>query len=105
MYTSVAMVALTGFLAGAPAKSSPSWLDDYDVALLRGKREGKPLAVFIASGPEGYKKVCRNRTMTQGMKELLAKEYVCVYVNTNRRTGKKWARAFGLDKGIVISDR
>jgi hypothetical protein len=105
MYTSVAVMTLSGFLAAAPAASSPSWLEDYDAALVQGKREGKPLAVFIGKGPKGYANVCRLRVLTRDVKQVLAKKYVCVYVDTQNKAGQKWARAFGLDRGLVISDR
>jgi hypothetical protein len=109
MYTSLTVFALCNFLAGIPAgistRGSPSLLDDYHSALRRGRMEKKPLAVFIASGRKGYEKVCRDGKWTRRIKRVLAKNYVCVYVDTRKKFGQKWAEAFGVDKGIIISDR
>jgi hypothetical protein len=105
MYTSLVAFAMSSFLAAIPAKGSPSLLDDYHSALWKGKTEKKPLAVFIGSGQKGYEKVCRGGKWTRRMKRILARDYICVYVNTRKKDGQKWARAFGVDKGVIISDR
>jgi hypothetical protein len=105
MYTSLTVLALSSFLAAIPAKSSPSLLADYNAALRKGRTERKPLAVFIGSGQKGYERVCQDGQWTERMKKILAKDYVVVYVNTRKKEGQKWARAFGLDQGVVLSDR
>jgi hypothetical protein len=105
MYTSLTVLALSSFLAAVPVKNSPSLLADYNAALQKGKTERKPLAVFIGSGQKGYEKVVADGKWTGRMKDILAKEYVVLYVDTRKEEGQKWARAFGLDKGVVISDR
>jgi hypothetical protein len=105
MYTSLTVLAFSSFLAAMPAKSNPSLLADYDLALSKGKTERKPLAVFFGSGQKGYEKVCRDGKWTRKMKETLRKDYIVVYVDTRKKDGRQWAREFGLDKGVVLSDR
>jgi hypothetical protein len=105
MYTSMTLLALSGLLAAAPSPSRPSWQKDYLTARKIGKSEGKPLAVFIGSGEKGFENVSRNGKITQEMQDILAKKYVCVYVDTAKEANQRWARAFRLDNGLVLSDR
>src|SRR5262249_61599664 len=54
---------------------------------------------------KGYEKVCQDGKGTRRIKRVLAKDYICVYVDTRKKSGQKWADAFGVDRGIIISDR
>src|SRR5262249_46628884 len=104
MFTSVTMVALSGFLAAAPA-TGPNWEKDYPSARQQGKSERKPLAVFVGSGREGYQGVARDGKLTREVRQLLSRNYVCVYVDTGKEANQRWARAFRMENGIVLSDR
>jgi hypothetical protein len=102
MYTSLTLFALSGIMAATP---TPSWQKDYDSARRVGKSEGKPLAVFIGSGPKGYEKIADDGKLDRQAQTTLARKYVCLYVDIKREAGERLARAFRLDSGIVISDR
>src|SRR5262245_16150959 len=105
MYTSVSLVALSGFLLVSPAEG-PTWTRDYNAARKVGRQEQKPLAVFVGSGQAGYQKVSRTGRLTKQAQSLLAKGYVCVYVDVRTSAGKRLARDLGIKKmGIVLSDR
>jgi hypothetical protein len=107
MYTSAALLALAGFLAAAPSAESPSWLTDYSAARAMGRREHKPLAVFLGTGKAGWNAVCRNGELDRRTKRLLTDHYVCVYVDTSKPAGRALAADFELGDGagIVLSDR
>jgi hypothetical protein len=102
MYTSLFVLALTGF--AAPADSE--MLTDYAQAISEGKAARKPLAVFIGSGEAGWNKVCKDGKIGDEVKAL-CNDYVCVYVDAGTETGKKLAAAFDAPEGVglVISNR
>lgn len=107
MYTSVVLVALSGYLAqGAVIPERPSWMDDYSLACKRGLADGKPLAVFIGSGNQGWEKLSKSGTLGKEVKRLLEDHYVCVYIDTSRRTGRQLAEDFDCSErvGLVLSD-
>ncbi len=107
MYTSLALVALSSFLALAVPEERHPWLSDYSLAALQGQNEKKPLAVFVGSGPAGWDKLSKDGKLGEEVQRILESHYVCVYVDTSRNHGKQLAAAFELDDstGIVISDR
>jgi hypothetical protein len=106
MYTSAAMLALSGLLAAAPVSESPTWSTDYSLARKEGGSKHKPLAVFLGSGPRGWNAVSQNGTLEKEVKQLLAEHYLCVYVDTSKPAGKRLAADFEMagGPGIVISD-
>jgi hypothetical protein len=106
MCASVALFALAGFLVNnVPA--SPSWHTDYLMARKLGKEDRKPLAVFIGSGKGGWNQLSREGKLSSKISELLAAEYVCVYVDASRVVGKRLASEFEVADGVglVLSDR
>jgi hypothetical protein len=107
MIQSIVLVALLGLDAapGAQAGQAPAWQDDYGAARQAGRREKKPLAVFIGSGAEGWEKVSEEGKLTPGVQGLLARDYVCVYVDAGSDYGKRVAEAFGMTRGLVLSSR
>jgi hypothetical protein len=108
MYTSVMLLALSGYAApmGA-APESPSWLDDYAQAREEGERHKKPLAVFFGSGQAGWDQVSKDGKLGREVRDVLGSDYVCVYVDTSKESGKELASTFEIQdsKGLVISDR
>jgi hypothetical protein len=62
------------------------------------------LAVFIGSGKEGYRHVSNSGKLSRKNREILARKYVCVYVNVREKEGKGLARTFHVNKGLVLSD-
>jgi hypothetical protein len=79
---------------------------DYDSAQMLGKKESKPLAVFFGSGKAGWDQVTRERELSKEVRQLLAKNYICVYIDTKHPTGRQLASSFEVSEriGLVVSD-
>jgi len=106
MYTLMAVIALTTSYSTANLSSNPAWLTDYGAARERVTAVGKPMAVFVASGQEGWTKVVRDGGLSPEARKLLTEKFVCLYVNTDTTAGRTLAGALVLaNKGLVISDR
>jgi hypothetical protein len=105
MQTFMAVFALTTGLSTANISSNPAWLDDYASARQRVTAVGKPMAVFVANGQEGWGKVVRDGDLSPTARKLLTEKFVCLYVNTDTTAGRTLAGAFQVAKGLVISDR
>jgi hypothetical protein len=107
MYTSIVLVALVGPGASPENKAaeSPAWQADYVDARKLGRREKKPLAVFVGSGPKGWEKLSQQGAWPPGVKKRLARDYVCVYVDADSPRGKRLAGAFAMTQGLVVSTR
>jgi hypothetical protein len=104
MTYSVVLLALWGF---APAASErPAWLTDYALAKKLSQLERKPMAVFVSSGDSGWNDLSREGRLDRDADRLLAKSYVCLYVDTAGEEGRRLARAFELSRsrGIIISN-
>src|SRR5215471_1125064 len=106
MLTTITFVGLSCFLAGS-LPESPSWKLDYYLAQSQGKAAGKPLAVFISSGKDGWEHVSKDGMLSKEAKRILAGEYVCLYVDTKSSAGRELAATFDIPEGsgIVLSDR
>jgi hypothetical protein len=106
MYTSILVLAFSGFVSSANP-DTPAWLNDYYTAVQQGAAQKKPVAVFLASGANGWKKLGNEGSLSREAQRLLASQYVCVHVDTATLEGKRLARAFDIPGGlgIVISDR
>jgi hypothetical protein len=106
MHTSFALFALAGFL-GFEEPVTPTWLTNYSQAQQVGKKEAKPLAVFVGAGPNGYQQVSREGALSPRVQELLAQSYVCVYLDLESSAARKLAAACEItrDRGLVLSDR
>lgn len=107
MISSVMVLALSGCCGLADKMEVACWLSDYNKASEQGKTEKKPLAIFIASGKDGWKKLARDGKLGMDIEHLLMDGYVCVYLDTETKEGKRLAAAFEMPKGlgIVISDK
>jgi hypothetical protein len=105
MFATTLMVALAGFVA-SNALETPSWHADYWSAQRMGKEKHKPLAVFVGSGKEGWNQVDRGGQLSKDITQLLAKTYICVYVDTDLETGKRFAAELEISRGpgLVVSD-
>jgi hypothetical protein len=105
MFSSIGLCAVA-FLGEVSIPATPTWMTDYGQAVQVGKKAGKPLAVFVSSGAEGYQQVSRGGALTPATRTLLAKAYVCVYADTTQSAGMRLAQALEITKrGLVISDR
>jgi hypothetical protein len=107
MNTSIVLFALSGVFGPGMSPNEPSWLGDYGSAQQLGRAEQKPLAVFLGSGPAGWRQLSREGRLGEEAKRVLVAEYVCVYLDTAQSPGKRLATAFDMPSGpgIVISDR
>lgn len=106
MFTYMAVAALTSTISTANLSSAPNWLNDYAAASRQVASVHKPLAVFVASGQDGWSKVVREGTLDNAAKRLLAQKFVCVYIDRDTAKGKSLAEAFEVaSRGLIISDR
>jgi hypothetical protein len=105
MFAHTFMVTLASFMLST-ASQSPSWQTDYTTARTLGSKGHKPLAVFIGSGKNGWNHVSQEGELGLEVKRLLAKDYICVYIDTNFQAGKQLASEFEIPKGtgLVVSD-
>ena len=101
--TSFTAVVLSAVLAPG-AVATPAWHSDYAQALSAATAQHKPVAVFIGQGKTGYEQIVKGGIPSRAA-ELLAKEYVCVYIDTATSTGHSLASQFELNKGLVISTK
>lgn len=101
--TTFATVALSAVLSTA-AIETPNWQSDYSKALTAAATQQKPVAVFIGSGEGGFAKVTGGQ-LPADAGQVLAKSYVCVYVDTDTTAGKTLAGQFELTNGLVISSK
>jgi hypothetical protein len=106
MYTSVILAALTsGAVVPAEAPPAVQWQPSYAAARQESGHSGKPVAVFVGSGPEGWKAVSGDKELTPPARQALNDKYLCVYVDTNRPEGRRLADAFAINggPGLVLS--
>ena len=99
--TTFTAVAL-GAILSTGAVSVPTWELDYGQALATAAADEKPVAVFIGSGKTGYAKLVGGE-IPPDAGQMLAKNYVCLYVDTDTAAGKKLAGQFGLSSGLILS--
>lgn len=105
MYTSIVLVALAGssFTAAIP-ESSLEFRTDYVAARKVGRSDRKPLAVFIGNGSKGWEQRTTEGQLSRESQKLLQDHYVCVYIDTATEEGKRLARDFEMESGLVLSD-
>jgi hypothetical protein len=105
MYTSVLLVALAGFVPSLTSRE-PVWWEDYSQACRQCQKIDKPMAVFVGSGSGGWNQLSRGGRLSDDTNELLAKSFVCVYVNAKSGHGQELATALEMPNhlGIVITD-
>jgi|SRR6516162_56062 hypothetical protein len=105
MFTSALVVAFLGFAEAG--KSQPIWITEYYVAQHAAREKGKPLAVFLGEGKDGWNKLSRKGQLSEEALKVLASDYTCVFVDTKQQDGKEVAEAFEFQEGLglVISDR
>jgi hypothetical protein len=105
MCTSLVFLTLIWFRAPSATVPEPSWHTQYSVARQQGREEEKPIAVFVGSGKAGWNQVSREGDLGSEAKRLLADNYVCLYVDTDREEGRQLAGDLDLGDGpgLVIS--
>ncbi|MDB5310429.1 MAG: hypothetical protein JWO38_4631 [Gemmataceae bacterium] len=104
MITTTFAAGVLSAVLSAGAVATPTWQTDYSAAMATAADQKKPLAVFIARGESGYTKLVGGGEIPAEAGQVLAKNYVCVYVDTDTAAGKSLAGQFDLSKGLVISN-
>jgi len=102
MFSSMICLALAAAMATSANVSV--WQSDYVQARDLAARTGKPMAVVIGDGSNGWKKVLPlNETTTSAINS----GFVCVYIDKTTTTGKELANAFAMADtiGLVMSDK
>jgi hypothetical protein len=100
-------VLLIAFWGIAPSvRQEPGWITDYEEAKKLSQMQRKPIAAFVGSGVKGWNDISREGRLEPDTGRLLAKCYVCLYIDTASEEGRWLARAFEMSesRGIVISD-
>lgn len=108
MYTSIVLVALSGIGAEpASGNNAPPWQAEYGQAVREGRRQGKPLAVFVGRGAQGWQGVSSEGSLSEECRNLLGSRYVPVYLDASQEAGRQLADALELGDGpgLVVSDR
>jgi hypothetical protein len=100
-------LALASCFAAPSSSENPTWHQDYSEARKLGQEEKKPLAVLVGSGQAGYADLCKHGEISDAVRKLLAKHYVCVYADVTTAHGQKLAKALAITsgKGVVLSNR
>ena len=106
MYASLLVFALAAPNA-APISAAPEWQDSYQAARTLGREQDKPVAVFVGSGPMGWKNYITEGRLSEAARRTLADDYVCVYVDRDTADGRQLAGQFELPtgSGLVFSTR
>lgn len=103
--TTMAALTMTGLLSTGAYIPGPTWVSDYSTALRQASEQGKPVAVFIGNGSEGFKHVLPNGALNSESTKILNDKYVTLFVDTSTEQGQATAKAFDLKEGLVISDK
>ncbi len=105
MYTSFLTLSL--MLAPVLAiPDRPNWQSSYSAGLEAGLKEGKPLAVFVGSGPQGQAALVKEGQFSADMLKILAQKYICVYLDRSQTANQRLVRDFGITlAGVVVSDK
>lgn len=101
--TSLAVVAVAGLFAPSSIPSHPDWAPNYGSALIRAAENKKPVAVFITNGNLAH--LTKGVTLGADVSKTLSNHYNAVQIDATTEAGKKMADAFGIQEGVVISDR
>jgi hypothetical protein len=105
MYSSLTVIALGTWLTLASESIEPKWMSSYTEALREAKNLERPLVVVIGAGRQGWHQVSTDGELDAAVQRILARQYVCVYLDTEKKTDRRLAAAFEIPKGpgIVIS--
>jgi hypothetical protein len=99
--SSIAILALaTGLDLGS---NHPKLQSDYAQAMTRALEERKPIAVFIGHGPNTFKRMLTDGSISADAAKVLTASYVCLYLDTDDVSGKELAGRFEMKEGVVIS--
>jgi hypothetical protein len=100
--TSLTAMALAGLMS-APTTLQSDWTTSYSTAQARSAKEGKPIAVFIA--PTEKVEWLETATLSDDTAKTLKSEFISVKIDSSSVEGKKLSEQFGIQEGLVISDK
>jgi hypothetical protein len=103
--TTLTAVALSGLLVPGASNALPTWQSDYGKAMTAAAAQQKPMVVVVGKGEAGYAKVVTDGQIPGQAAQLLAANFVCVYVDTETPDGKDLAGQLGVSQGLVISSK
>lgn len=103
MFPTSFVAAVSGLLA--VTTTSGTWQTDYRAALALSAEQDRPVVVFISEGPDGASKLLADGKLNGTTEAALRDSYVALYIDTATESGAKTSAAFGMDKGLVISDK
>jgi hypothetical protein len=105
MYSALTFIALGTWLNPASESIEPKWRSSYTKALQEAKDLERPLVVVIGAGRRGWDQVSADGELDGDIQRILARHYVCVYLDTQKKADRRLAAAFEIPKGpgIVIS--
>jgi hypothetical protein len=101
--TSLTAMALAGLMAAAPSSPQSDWTTSYTTAQARSAKEGKPIAVFIA--PTDKVQWLETATLSDETAKTLKSDFISVKIDSSSVEGKKLSEQFGINEGLVISDK
>ncbi len=109
MRTSIGFLALSVLLVamtGAVSAQEIAWKRTYQEGRQEGQKAGKPLAVFVGSGPAPGKHLMEG-SLSSAIRKILADHYVCVHLDADRDDQQRLIRELGIrsNQGLVLSDR
>jgi hypothetical protein len=100
--TSLTAMAMAGLMA-APSLSQSDWTTSYSTAQARSAKEGKPIAVFIA--PTDKVQWLETASLPDETSKTLKSDFISVKIDSSSEEGKKLSEQFGINEGLVISDK
>lgn len=107
MHTTIWLLTFLGAVPGGGSLEDPAWLNSYSQARKVAQSKGQPMVLFFGEGQDGWAKWTKDRMLNAEARQLLANQYVSVYVDTMRPEGRELAETFQVsgNQGLVISDR
>jgi hypothetical protein len=105
MYSSLTIIALGSWFSMASESIEPKWMTSYTEALQEAKDLERPLVVVIGAGRQGWHQVSADGQLDGAIQRILSRNYICVYLDTDKKADRRLAAAFEIPKGpgIVIS--
>src|SRR5436853_7706482 len=79
---------------------APVWHTDYHAAQKLAREGGRPLAVFLGGGKDGYQRIALDGKLGTDVEKVLARSYVCVYLDREQGTNRNLLSAFEMPTGL-----
>ena len=92
--------------AAASAAATPVWYTRYSEAQEKGRTLQLPLAIFFGTGAADFDQLSRPTQLSDRSLQILARHYVCAYLDLSQPKFQELARAFDIRRtqALVISD-